>query len=264
MQFGKKKKDAPERGSGTYLRRFQKGETKVRFLDEPDEWIEYWEHFTPDRKSFPCTEERDSCPGCTHDNEAIRKASRKYATQLLLVKQQQVLPFIVPISLADRLSARAEKNGGTLINRDYAVMRSGDGFDTEYDVDQEDKYPVDVAALRSKITLDIQDCFKDAFTAVWGTLDAKGSPSDIADTHTPGDENPPTEPAANQDAGESEDAGVVVTEATADGAVVLTEAKIRAMEKPELRDLCDTAGLKYDSDETKSELIEKLLKEFGE
>lgn len=253
MQFGKKKKDAPERGSGNYLRRFQKGETKVRFLDEQDEWTEYWEHFTPDRKSFPCTEDKESCPGCTSTNESIAKASRKYATQVLLVKQNQVLPFIVPVTLADRLSVRAEKNGGTIVNRDYAILRSGDGFDTEYDVDQEDKYPVDLGELRKKISIDIQECFNESFNAVWGgDKPATEKPAaKPAKEHTPGDADPPTEPAAEAAAASGDEE-------------TLTEAAVRAMEKPDLRVLCEKAELAWDDDDTKSELIEKLLAYAGE
>lgn len=252
MQFGKRKADAPPRGTGNYLRRFPKGETKVRFIDEPDDWIEYWEHFTPDRKGFPCTEERDTCPGCTSSNEAVRKASRKYAANVHLVKTGQVLPHIIPVSLADRFSTRAERNDGTLLTRDYVVIRSGDGFDTEYDVDQEDKYEVDFKALRAKAEIDIQDCFREAFIDVWGDLNKTGSPSDIPDEHTPGDADPPTEPAGQS------------ASAADQGDVVLGEKQIRAMDKAQLRSVCDTAGLSYDPEDTASELVDKLLAAFGE
>lgn len=240
MQFGQKKKDAPDAG-GTYLRRFKKGETKVRFLDESDDWNAYREHYTPDRKSFPCTEE-DTCPGCTSENDSVRKASRKYATQVLLVKQQIVLPFSVPISLSDRLAVRAERNGGTLTNRDYVVLRSGDGFDTEYDVDQEDKYPVDLADLRKKITVEIQDCHKEAFEAVWGST---------SEPKTPTNGSKPADDAA---------ADVPPTDDSAE----MTEADLRAMSREDLVKLCEKAELKVDEDASRTQLVDALLKAFGE
>lgn len=245
MQFGQRKADAPAAG-GDYLRGFKKGETKVRFLDEPDEWIAFREHFTRDRKGFPCTEDKLSCPGCTHGDEEVRKASRKYAAQVLLVKQNVVLPFKIPVSLSDRLAVRAERNGGTLLNRDYVVLRSGDGFDTEYDVDQEDKYPVDLAELKKKITLEIQDCFQESFKEVWGSVEdpklvtPKG-PSEANNA----EDKPPSEPtgATSDPASENE----------------LTEAAVRAMEKPDLRKLCDRAEIKWTEDDTKAELLEKIF-----
>lgn len=241
MVFGTRKADAPERGNGIYLRRFKKGETRVRFLYETDDWTEYWEHFTPDKKSFPCTEDRTTCPGCTSDNENVAKASRKYATQVLMVKTNQVVPFVIPVSLADALGRRAERNEGKITTRDYAIMRSGDGFDTEYDVDQEAAYPVDLDELRAKISVEIQDCFRESYNAVWGT-DAKPA-AQTAETAQP----------------DSAD-----TAASAATDTVLTEAKIRAMERSGLRDLCDQHSLAYDSTDTKSELVEKLLASFGD
>lgn len=248
MKFGTKKKDAVEQ-SGNYLRGFKKGETKVRFLDEQDDWEAFREHYTVDRKGFPCTEDKTTCPGCTHPNETVSKTSRKYATQVLLVKQNQVLPFKIPITLSDRLAVRAERNGGTLVNRDYVILRSGDGFDTEYDVDQEDKYPVDLNDLRAKISVDIQDCFQDSFAEIWGDPDnpqlvLRPGPSEANNQS----DVPPTKPSGASDA---------------EAGVELTEIQVRAMAKPELRNLTEKAGLSWDEEDTTSELVERLLKAFA-
>lgn len=252
MQFGVKKKDAPEPTGGKYLRRFAKGETKVRFLDEPDEWIMFKEHFTPDRKGFPCTM-AEGCPGCTSDVESVRRAGRKYAAQVLLIKSNQVLPFAIPVTLAERLAIRAERNGGTLVNRDYVVLRSGDGFDTEYDVDQEDKYPLDLAELHKKIQVEIQDCFLASFNEVWGSVDNPVRQVSKAEAReATQDENVPFSRPTSQ----SESAAKSDEEE-------LTEAQIRAMDVDQLAHLCSRAGLSVDMFATKDELIELLLKEFG-
>src|SRR6266702_5978215 len=119
MKFGQKRSEAPEEtdGTGNYLRSFRKGETKVRFLQETGEWIKFNEHYTEDNKSFPCTEDTRSCPGCTSESERTQRRSRRYGTYVHLVKNNTTLPFKVPPSLSNRLEARAERNGGTLLNR---------------------------------------------------------------------------------------------------------------------------------------------------
>lgn len=253
MRFGQRKADAPERGGGVYLRRFKKGETKLRFLEEPDEWIEFWEHFTPDKRGFPCTQDKETCPGCTSTNEDVARAGRKYAAYVYLPKMDKVLPFAMPVTLADSFERRYERNKdendrNTLTNRDYVVIRTGDGFETKYDVDQEDRYPVDLEALRKQIPYTIEECLEAAYEEVWGR-DEEAKPATAKGVeHTPGDPNPPTEPTGQGQA-ESE---------------VLTEAKIRQMDKTELRALCDKGGVAWDEADTRSELIERLLEEFGD
>jgi hypothetical protein len=252
MEFGVRKADAPERGSGVYLRGFAKGETKVRFLQEQDDWIEFWEHRTATGKGYPCTGDKTTCPGCTSEIDKQRKASRRYGTYLLLVEKDKVLPFKIPGSLADRIAARAEKNNGTILNRDYSVMKTGEGLETEYDVDQEDKYEVDTAKRLSEAELTVQQCLQESWKEAWGDTPAIPAQREApAAEHVPGDENPPTEPKGEQAAPASEES------------VELTEAKVRAMDRPELRELCDKAGVEWSSTDTAGELADKLIAKFG-
>ena len=255
LTFGVKQKDAHDREySGNYLRSFKKGETLVRFLDETGEWIRYWEHHTTDGKSFPCTEDRESCPGCTHENEKVRRASKRYGVNLLLVKQGIVLPFKLPVTLYDRLVVRAERNDGTVTNRDYVIIKSGSGLDTEYDVDQEDKYSVDLAELHKK-AYNIQEILGESYAEVWGDPDApkaKDEPKSKGESKEEAKDVPPTEPAAK-----SESAGEA-------GEVEMTEASIRAMGKSELRALCTKVGLEFTEDDTSSELADKLIAAYGD
>lgn len=148
MRFGTKKSETTETESdGLYLRNFKDGDTIVRFLQETDDWIEFREHYTADKKSYPCTRERDTCPGCNSDNEEEKRSSRKYATNVYVVKGNFTAPFRVPISLAKKMFTRSERNEGTITNRDYVVIRSGKFLETEYDVESDDKYKVDLKAL---------------------------------------------------------------------------------------------------------------------
>lgn len=251
MQFGTSKKaaDANE-GSGNYLRSFPRGETTVRFLEEPDDWNAYREHYTLEGKSFPCTGNRKACPGCLHPNEKVSKSSRKYATQVYNVKTEKVLPYKIPVTLADRLAVRAERNGGTLLSRDYVILKTGTGLDTEYDVDQEDKYPVDLKELQKKITIEVQDCHIDSFKENWG--DWQPPKEEEPRSQRSDDNDPPSEPATKNDAG---------TQGGDDDD--LTDEQVRNMSKKELQALCDRGGVPYTDDDSRSELAERLIKQFG-
>jgi len=168
MQFGTKVSEAPAmvEGDGQYLRNFKKGDTTIRFLDETDDWIMFYEHYTTEGKSFPCTGVRETCPGCTSDIESMRRAGRKYATNVLLSDNNIVLPFRIPASLAKKLFNRSERNG-TMTNRDYTVMKTGSGMETEYDVEQEDKFNVDLDSLR-KQGMNIEEILQAQWNSIWG------------------------------------------------------------------------------------------------
>jgi hypothetical protein len=262
MQFGTRKADAPEQ-SGNYLRNFQKGETLVRFTQEVDDWWLFYEHYNSAGRSFPCTEDRNTCPGCTSHDEKVSDRKRKYASQLLLVKKGVVLPYRLPVTLADRMTVRSERNGGTILNRDYVVLKSGTGFDTEYDVDQEDKYPVDLDELKKKVTIDIQVALQDSFKENSPEGVSKAPRADRSSikseeetgrvkTSSPGEDDvPPTEPQGQSDEAAGDD-------------VDLTEAQVRRMDKASLHALCDKAGISYDEEDTRSELADKLIAKFGE
>jgi len=165
MQFGTPAKDVVE-SSGNYLRSFGAGDTKVRFYEDIPEWIAYWEHFLG-KKSFPCTGDRNSCPGCVHEDEKVRKASRRYAANVLLVDRGVVLPFKLPSTVKKRCEARAARNDGSITTRDYTVIKTGQNLDTEYDVEQEEKYEVDWDKYEESLS-DLQDILRESFEEVWG------------------------------------------------------------------------------------------------
>jgi len=244
MQFGTKRKDAAEsvKGSGNYLRNFKNGSVVVRFLEEPSEWLKFYEHYNTNSRSFPCTEE-DSCPGCASPVQKVREAKTKYATQIYLVEQKRVLPFRVPVSVADKMVNRAEKNDGRITTRDYAIMRSGAGLDTEYDVDSEDRYPLDVEDLLKSADIDIQDCLNEAYKDNSGdSINSVGEEPQVS----PGDKGWP-EADFKQTPKEE----------------VYSEADIRAMSKSELRSLCQEHKVDFDDDDSARELADRLVSTFG-
>lgn len=162
MQFGTKRSEVSDDFSGNYLRSFKEGSTQVRFLEEPDDWTAYREHFNKERRAFPCTGDRNTCPGCTSDDEEISRSSRKYATHVKVIKGDYVAPYKIPVSLAKRMFARAERNDGTITDRDYLIVRTGKGLDTDYDVDPGDKYAVNTSVLL-KDAPDIEEIFTSMF-----------------------------------------------------------------------------------------------------
>lgn len=257
MQFGQRKAEAPPlmEGSGNYLRAFKDGDTIVRFIEETDDWIVFREHYTTDRKSFPCTEDRDTCPGCTSDNESVQRATRKYATNVWLPKVDQVLPFRIPMSLAKRVFSRAERNEGIITNRDYVIMRSGKGMDTEYDIEADDKYTVDLKDLRSK-GMDVQEILAESYNDIWGVKEdsaitkkadkprreRKVYVEDLDD-----EDEVPTEPAASAD------------EDDAAGPVVIDEDALYEMTLVDLKDLATRAGVDVPENGKKSDVIRALI-----
>lgn len=113
-------------GGEGYLERVPKeAGMVVRFLTEPEEWIEYQEHYDDTLKFFPCS---DNCPGC---DEGLR-ASKRYLARALDRQSGKVIPLVLPKTLATNLMKKYDKYS-TMVDRDYELSRDGDGMNTEYD-----------------------------------------------------------------------------------------------------------------------------------
>lgn len=197
MRFGKSYRDMEKDASaGDYLRRF-KGETKVRFLQEIDEWKGYSEHYTDDGKSYPCPaqdyKDRDKCPGCSSDSDKLQRRSRRAAANVLLVEQQIVLPFKIPITLADDLSRRADRKNEKITERDYTIIVTGTGLETKYEFDPEDAYDIDVSAYAEQL-YDIDGILESSYAEIWG---------DVAEVGEKGEEPLPSEGTEDQEVSEA-------------------------------------------------------------
>lgn len=151
-------------GNGNFLRNVQDGkDLRVRFLQNPEEWTKYREHYSQETKFFPCTQD-EACPGCNSDNEQLKRSSRRYAASVLDVKEAKVIGLKLPVDLANRLIGKADRNGGTLLNRDYTLIRTGKSLDTTYDVEQEDKSEVDLSRYEMvDIEALLQSSYEEAF-----------------------------------------------------------------------------------------------------
>lgn len=172
MKFSKSWGEEPESTptSTGYIRYFKNPETTFRVLQDPTDWLSYWEHFNPSGYPFPCTGDRTSCPGCTSDNEKMKKAQRRVAINVLEGEYVNVYKF--PKTLAEKLETRAERIG-TVTDRDYTIFKTqktnGDGSTrTDYDLEGGDKIPVDLSKLELK---DVEAMLLAAYEQSWGDSD---------------------------------------------------------------------------------------------
>lgn len=116
-------------GGDQYLTRVSEEGIVVRFLTEPDEWIEFFEHYDDVRKFYPCT---DDCDGCRDGS----KPSKRYLVNAIDTNENKVIPLLLAKSAASQVMKKYDRFQ-TILDRDYIITREGTGFDTEYDVTPE-------------------------------------------------------------------------------------------------------------------------------
>jgi hypothetical protein len=251
MRFGTAKKNISEGPrDADWLRNFKAGDTKVRFIEECDDWIVYREHFM-EGKSFPCTQDRNACPGCLSADEQVSRASRKYATSVLMPETGYVVPIKMPVTLVNRLVARAERNNGTITNRDYIIIKDGKGLETTYDVEQDDKYDVDTDALKRQAK-DIESILTQSYIDAWGEM-----PDDVS-TLKP---KAKAKPAVKE-----EDEEIPFDAASAKEASLeeISEEAVRKMRKADLISLAERAGVTVEANADREEIVDQLLEALAE
>ena len=235
MRFGKSAEEAAEEpgrggGSGDFIRYLKEGDNLMRILQDPPEWVYYWEHFSPAGFSFPCPRSKDDpvedCPGCSSENEKMKKVNRRIAFNVLTsfngveyVNAMKIGPMV-----SDKLDNRY-KRFGTVTDRDYTITKyksSGDRWD--FDVEGSTPTPVD---LRKEDWKDIEALLQQSWDDAWGdpnqaaankqATEAPPKRPTIAATPKPQPEEPPFEPAEKE----------------------YQEADLRAMDREDLRTLIE-------------------------
>lgn len=284
MKFGKRYEEAPKStgggggAGGKWIKNFKEGDTRLRFLQEMKDWVVYYEHYNPTGGYFPCTGERTTCPGCTSDNERMRQASRKTAVNVLV--GQYVDVYKLTTKLVDRLSIRADRNGGTVTDRDYIITRIGMDQNTEYDLESGNAVPIDLSAYQ---LLDIEAMLQNAFEETFpdfnpdggdqsspsGTGSATTTPSStpssppssvtaaIRDSiqNTKQSQNPPSEPAAVQNSAPQE---------SGEKEVELTMDQLQTMTPAQLKELCQGNGTPVpDEVSEQGEIIDWMVAHFA-
>jgi hypothetical protein len=96
----------------------------VRFLENPEEWHGYYEHYSDEDGYHPCVE--GDCDSCQSDNPEIKRRAFRYLANGYVVDDQRVWPIKMPKSLVEQLVNYYEKKG-TLLDRDYELSKSGSG-----------------------------------------------------------------------------------------------------------------------------------------
>jgi hypothetical protein len=173
VKFGKSYEDvvnepASAGGENSWMKYLGDEDVTFQILQEPNEWQAYWEHYNPGGYPFPCTGERETCPGCTSSNEKMKKASRKVAFNVL--EGDYVNVYKVPKSaVADKLANRAERIG-TILDREYTISRivtkNKDGSKNyDYDIEGGEKRQVDPSKFELK---DIESMLAKAYDQSWG------------------------------------------------------------------------------------------------
>ena len=117
-------------------------------------------------RKYPCTGDRDKCPGCQSDDERERRAGKKYLVNAL--QDGYVNLWMLPASTWDSLDRYKDKSGGTILDRDYTIIKNV-GDRTSYDVDREERDRIDLAPYEEK-KKDHQKMLVSAYAEVWGEV----------------------------------------------------------------------------------------------
>lgn len=260
MKFGTRQADVTEPDSGSkYPKYFKEGATQLVFLDEFDDWYKFFDHYSSElRKSFPCTGERDTCPGCTSENVKEQKASGKYLVNALNPKTGFVDLYKMPYSTIAQFQRYYDKES-TLLGRIYEIYRGKDGNgQTTYTVDREDKYRhTDDSVFEKK--QDFEEALMRQYVEAWG--------EEPDDSESPVQSVPkekldkPVKKSKKDAPKKSRDEEPIPFEDESDE-IELSEDQLAKMDANELRGLFDMAGLDIpstnDADELRTLLLEAL------
>jgi len=235
MQFGVKQGIEPEYDpdaagqQGSYIKYFKEKATTLIFLEEIPTWTAVWMHFNQTKnRDYPCTDDRPTCPGHNSENEREAKASKRYIVNALNPETGYVDLYKIPYSLMEDLHRYNDKFK-TIMDRPYTIYKDQVSGQTKYSIDREDPDDsLDLSEAKTQLK-DHQDALAEAFREVWGGLpdedgytggDLFGIDEPISQSGylkpldkprslvemTPGrfPEDPPSEPAADQDEGQRE------------------------------------------------------------
>lgn len=253
-------------GNGKYIRSFRDQETNLRFLDELDTWYAYWEHFDQGKsRSFPCTRDRNTCPGCTSENERTASAAKRYLVNAIreFKGKEYVDLFKVPVSLMEAINRRNDQDG-SITARNYTIVKMGKGTDTKYMLEWDDKSRIDFDKYAAD-KQDFEEALMNAYVEVWGPPDlaepakpavqvARVEEKPKAKSESPFEADPPSEPkaATEQDAAEDDEDEVI------------SEDALRKMGSEQLVELYGRCGIEVPREGmAPKELADYLIEKLG-
>jgi hypothetical protein len=118
---------------------FKEGEARtVRFLHEPFDrktpWVEYYEHYVQggggNGAYVPCIDD------CRLDGEL--RAGKRWYVNVWDRDSKQVRLLKLTGAMVENLIIKYERRG-TILDRDYSITRTGEGTDTKYHIEAEEK-----------------------------------------------------------------------------------------------------------------------------
>jgi hypothetical protein len=121
---------------------------KVRFLQEPTQFMEYLEHYDAEKKAFVPAIDND--PLDQHPDEKVRKVGKRWLANILNIEDGKVHIVKLNQDQLNRLLTRYQKYG-TLLDRNYELIRMGSGRDSKYDIDNDDPTQMDLSRYQDRL-----------------------------------------------------------------------------------------------------------------
>lgn len=152
----------------------------VRFLDEPENWVLYKEHFVQGKGFVPCLGEDDGCEPCEEGNNASERGlvnvyvleverqerkvkGKKYEAKI--EEPKKVMLLKMSNGLRASIIVRYERRG-TVMDREVSITRDGESTDTEYVLDWADSKSAAPKGI-SKDKIDIPDFLQEIVDAYY-------------------------------------------------------------------------------------------------
>lgn len=244
MRFGKSAQEAAQEpgrgGGGNFIKYLKDGDNTMRILQEPDEWLYYWEHFSPAGFSFPCPRGKDDpiedCPGCSSNNEKMKKVSRKIAFNILhsFNGTEYVDAFKIGPMVSEKLENRY-KRFATITDRDYTITKYETAQKrTDFDVEGHEPTPVDLHKSEWK---DIEALLAASYEEHWGDPNQAAANLQASETTEAPPKRPTIAPQPRPGTVQRADVPVQPEEPPFEPEKVYQEADLRAMDPEVLRKL---------------------------
>lgn len=142
-KFGSAARDyVPPSDDDVWIKKPKPGDTRLRVVQPTKSFHTWREHYVEGIGSFFC-DDSPECFGCKSEVEKEARKSRFYGFNALEANGRLSV-FKIGVKFYTKLQNREQRAGGSLTDRDYTIIRSGTGLETDYDLDPGEKYQVEL------------------------------------------------------------------------------------------------------------------------